>query len=72
MIRTNIMPEMTSKSKDPRSDHPEAPVPREAGASARIVDSAELLGKEGEVLIRHDGRIYHLRRTRLGKLILTA
>ena len=38
----------------------------------KIVDSAALLGPGDELLIRHEGRIYRLRRTRLGKLILTA
>lgn len=38
----------------------------------KIVDSASLLGPGDELLIRHEGRIYRLRRTRLGKLILTA
>jgi hemin uptake protein HemP len=37
-----------------------------------ILDSEELLGKRQQVLIRHEGRLYRLRRTRLGKLILTA
>ncbi len=38
----------------------------------KIVESAALLGTGDELLIRHQGRIYRLRRTRLGKLILTA
>lgn len=38
----------------------------------RTFDSHELLGGGDEVAIRHDGRTYRLRRTRLGKLILTA
>jgi hemin uptake protein HemP len=38
----------------------------------KIVESHDLLGRRDELLIRHDGRIYRLRRTRLGKLILTA
>ena len=38
----------------------------------KAVDSAALLGTGGELLIRHHGRIYRLRRTRFGKLILTA
>ena len=40
---------------------PEVPIPSEA-----------LLRGRAEVLIRHEGRLYRLRRTRLGKLILTA
>ena len=48
--------------------------PAEAAASAdeRILDSRELLGPRDEVLIRHEGRLYRLKRTRQGKLILTA
>jgi hemin uptake protein HemP len=38
----------------------------------KIVDSAALLGPGGELAILHEGRVYRLRRTRLGKLILTA
>jgi len=37
-----------------------------------VVESQALLGNRQELLIRHGGRIYRLRRTRLGKLILTA
>jgi hemin uptake protein HemP len=70
MIRNKIMPEMTPKSNNPHPDpDPAAPA---ADSAPRVLDSAELLGEQGEVLIRHDGRIYRLRRTRLGKLILTA
>lgn len=36
------------------------------------LDSARIFGGRQEVAIRHNGRIYRLRRTRLGKLILTA
>lgn len=38
----------------------------------RAFDSQELFGGGREVVIRHGGRDYRLRRTRLGKLILTA
>ena len=77
MIRNKIMPEMTPKINKPQPDQGEAgaqaPDPPEAVPGApRMLDSAELLGAQGEVLIRHEGRIYRLRRTRLGKLILTA
>jgi hemin uptake protein HemP len=76
MIRTKIMPEMSPKSNKPHSDQGTSAPPEEAGepgrAAPRMLDSAELLGPQGEVLIRHEGRIYRLRRTRLGKLILTA
>lgn len=43
------------------------------GGPGRVVDSADILGGANQVVIRHDGgRLYCLRRTRLGKLILTA
>lgn len=38
----------------------------------KAFDSQELFGGGREVVIRHGGRDYRLRRTRLGKLILTA
>jgi len=76
MIRTKIMPEMSPKSNPPHPDHGGPPSDTTAGqpglAAPRTLDSADLLGEQGEVLIRHEGRIYRLRRTRLGKLILTA
>jgi hemin uptake protein HemP len=34
--------------------------------------SQQLLGSKGELVIEHEGREYRLRRTRKGKLILTA
>lgn len=46
--------------------------PNSLTRSNKIVDSAALLGPGNELLIRHQGRLYRLRRTRLGKLILTA
>lgn len=38
---------------------------------SREVDSRDLLGPNDELVIHHEGRRYMLRRTRLGKLILT-
>lgn len=35
------------------------------------LDSAELFKKRDEIVIRHAGDLYRLRRTRNGKLILT-
>jgi hemin uptake protein HemP len=46
--------------------------PAPAEATPTPVESRALLGARGELLIRHEGRIYRLARTRLGKLILTA
>lgn len=37
-----------------------------------VIESSALLQGASEVVIRHEGREYRLRRTRLGKLILTA
>jgi hemin uptake protein HemP len=37
-----------------------------------VLESAALLQGSAEVVIRHAGREYRLRKTRLGKLILTA
>jgi hemin uptake protein HemP len=77
MIRNKIMPEMTPKSNKPHSDQDDPgaqpPTAPDAGrGTPRVLESSELLGAQGEVLIRHEGRMYRLRRTRLGKLILTA
>jgi len=36
-----------------------------------VVSSGQLLGEQGELLIRHDDQTYQLRRTRADKLILT-
>ena len=50
------------------------PAPSAAGAAqaqARRIDSATLLGPQGEVLIQHQQQVYRLRVTSLGKLILT-
>jgi hemin uptake protein HemP len=37
----------------------------------RTISAAELLGRAGVVRIEHQGELYTLRRTRLGRLILT-
>jgi hemin uptake protein HemP len=61
---------MSSQGNTPKRppDRP-GPVP---GATPPIVESRDLLGQSDQVLIHHEGRIYRLQRTRLGKLILTA
>ena len=38
----------------------------------RVITSSDFFLGHDEVVIRHNGRDYRLRRTRLGKLILTA
>lgn len=40
-------------------------------AAERVVESANLLQGQDHVLIRHEGALYRLQTTRLGKLILT-
>ena len=59
---------MTRRSASP------APPPTETGSRApspNRYDSRELLGEAGVALIAHEGEVYSLRRTRLGRLILT-
>ncbi|WP_275287218.1 hemin uptake protein HemP [Halomonas elongata] len=52
---------------------PDEPTERNTRREAvRSIDSDSLLGREGRLIIHHEGRRYVLRRTRLGKLILTA
>ena len=45
--------------------------PPSAAPNERQIDSKSLLGKEGRVIIEHDGQHYLLRQTQAGKLILT-
>jgi hemin uptake protein HemP len=47
---------------------PNAPAP----PTPPVVDSADLFNGAVEIVIRHAGRDYRLRKTRLDKLILTA
>ena len=65
-----MMPKMSEKSNSPREETPlrdAAPIP-----GRKVLESNDLLQGQAEVVIRHEGRFYRLRRTRLGKLILTA
>jgi hemin uptake protein HemP len=56
----------------PPAATPASAAPRERGDSTtRRIDSRELLGAAQEIEIDHGGHIYRLRRTSLGKLILT-
>ena len=50
---------------------PESQPSLPAGA-APVLESEALFGRHQEVVIRHNGRDYRLRRTRFDKLILTA
>lgn len=52
--------------------NPTASPPPPARTTEKVVESQDLLDGREELLIRHEGRLYRLRRTRLGKLILTA
>ncbi|WP_230135167.1 hemin uptake protein HemP [Enterobacter cloacae] len=57
-----------------RTDNTAATPPKTDTASApveRRIDSKNLLGDEGRVIIEHDGQRYLLRQTHAGKLILT-
>lgn len=45
--------------------------PPTVAPNERRIDSKSLLGKEGRVIIEHDGQLYLLRQTQAGKLILT-
>jgi hemin uptake protein HemP len=42
-----------------------------AADGIRMLDSQELLGKQGVLYILHQGETYRLQTTRFGKLILT-
>jgi hemin uptake protein HemP len=64
--------------RDPTCQAPPSPAAAPPAASAaaegapmRRIDSRDLLGAAHEVEIDHGGHIYRLRRTSLGKLILT-
>jgi hemin uptake protein HemP len=81
MIRTRIVPESPEDCKAqmnaerPRSPPVATPVdsPDPEAIAEVMLDSRTLFtGGRNEVAIRHNGRTYRLRCTRLGKLILTA
>lgn len=63
---------MNMNRKPPPADTDALACGAASGSSPRIVESFDLLKGNAEVLIRHEGRTYRLRRTRFGKLILTA
>ena len=58
--------------RSPSPMPPPAMPPHEEKDAIPVIDSAALLKGGAEVLIRHGGREYRLRRTRFDKLILTA
>jgi hemin uptake protein HemP len=57
----------TAASASPSGSAPTDP----ADHAPRVLESQALFGAEEAVYIRHDGALYRLQRTRLGKLILT-
>lgn len=63
MIRNSMFG--MSPLNPPNGPSPPAP-------AAPVVESADLFNGAAEIVIRHAGREYRLRRTRLDKLILTA
>jgi len=64
---------MRGADHNPPSSVAPAPADRRGtdGLPTRRIDSRELLGSAQEIEIDHGGLIYRLRRTSLGKLILT-
>ena len=62
------MPERSADDKGAKSTEATDPTARD---DIRTVSAAELLGRAGVVRIEHQGEVYTLRRTRLGRLILT-
>ena len=80
-IRNSILPDRPSGRKEPALSMPENPEsPRYTGnippdqpfTGEPVITSAELFAGRSALVIRHNGRDYRLRCTRLGKLILTA
>ncbi|EWH01806.1 hemin uptake protein HemP [Halomonas sp. BC04] len=55
----------------PRGMAPGHEVHTDGREKSREINSRDLLGPNDELVIHHQGRRYTLRRTRLGKLILT-
>ena len=62
---------MPADASPPKDRVPPRERPADSGAE-RVIDSGTVLAGRAEVVIRHNGRLYRLRATRLGKLILTA
>lgn len=67
-------PRAPAPAPTPPAVGPAAPVaagPATAGRGPAVWCSAELFGDAQEILIEHQSQLYRLRRTSLGKLILT-
>jgi hemin uptake protein HemP len=54
-----------------RSTSAESSVGEATSKDAPEWNSEQLFGRAQEIAIRHEGHLYRLRRTKLGKLILT-
>ncbi len=65
----NIFPPRTSS---PNLVLMQATTAEDNSSAPRAITSETLLAGSRELVIKHAGRDYHLRLTRLGKLILTA
>jgi hemin uptake protein HemP len=55
----------------PTSDRPDTPAPDQAADGRRRIHSDSLLQGDKQIEICHQGEVYRLQLTRLGKLILT-
>lgn len=62
---------MREVDRDPSPSRAGAPSDAHTATPVRRIHSRELLGAAAEIEIEHAGQIYRLRRTSLGKLILT-
>ena len=61
----------TQMPPERRPDAPPVPAPSMAQRPGQALDSQVLLQGQGSVAIQHNGVVYRLQATRLGKLILT-
>ena len=67
----NTRPEPASRPPAEAAPAPEQRRPIDTRREAVCISSAELFAGANEVHIEHDGTLYRLQRTSLGKLILT-
>ncbi|MEK8025366.1 hemin uptake protein HemP [Pseudaquabacterium rugosum] len=68
-LDSSVVREPSSQAALPSAARPAIEVPDLA--AMRRYSSRQLLGRDKEVLIEHQGSVYRLRQTALGKLILT-
>ena len=69
-MRPSVEPGIPSAGTRPLNPHPPA-TPSPHSGSAGTLQSLALLNGQRSVLIEHQGLIYRLQETKLGKLILT-